>query len=103
MTEKTLFTHNSSFDEQGNLKPVYAFFSLVGRAEDGAKALKVMVSGENIWVEELEFISNLHEFVALQDHHVYDDFIKGLRKNLRGNKSFNADIVRYLLREANQR
>ncbi|MGL5916928.1 MAG: hypothetical protein ACRCZC_04420, partial [Culicoidibacterales bacterium] len=84
-------------------KPVYAFFALVNRADDGAKALKVMVDGEHIWVENFEFISNLDEFIVLQDYPVYDTFIKGLRKNLRGNKSFNADFVRYLLREASQR
>ncbi|MGL6228909.1 MAG: hypothetical protein ACRC3J_06820 [Culicoidibacterales bacterium] len=103
MTEKTLFTHHSSFDEVGGLKPVYAFFALINRAENGAKALKVMVDGEHIWVEDFEFITNLDEFVALQDNAVYDTFIKSLRKNLRGNKSFNADFVRYLLREASNR
>lgn len=103
MIEKTLFTHHTSLDEVGNLKPVYAFFSLVERFETGAKAVKVMVDGDQIWVEDLEFVANLEEFIALQDHSVYDAFIKGLRKILRGNKSYNADLVRYILREAGQR
>lgn len=103
MTEKTLFTHHSSFDEAGNLKPVYAFFALLGDAEHGVKALKVMVDGVHIWVEDLECVTNLDEFISLQDHAIYDEFVKSLRKNLRGNKSFNADLVRYLLREAKQR
>ena len=64
-TEKTLFTHHSSFNDENKLKPVYAFFALLESFENGVKALKVMVDDYHIWVEEIEFVDNLNEFIIL--------------------------------------